>query len=355
MALGTAYMTADGGNSQDSKRAGKAIARRQNSNFDWEAYMRQQQAENMMASKSASKPSGGGTGTGTGSGGGGGTGTGTVDIDGGYQEPAFDWEAYFAELQRQAQERADQAYQRNMERIANAYDSAYGSLRDNLSSTQGRLNAARDKSMGDVRGDAEDSLRQAYINNMMTRRNLNQRLAAMGMNGGATETTMSSLENQYGKSRAGINQTLNDNIANLDSTYGDNLAAALQSFNSAKANLDLQRMQLENQAENARQNAEAASMSGAMSIDGGYMSALQAALANQGQYNYNRSQATNDFVAGNAQQAQSASQGNNYAMWMAQQLLSAGNTGANVSSYLQSRGYTPQTIQDIFRQLGIGR
>jgi SOS response regulatory protein OraA/RecX len=42
-------------------------------------------------------------------------------------------------------------------------------------------------------------------------------------------------------------------------------------------------------------------------------------------------------------------------MWMAQQLLSAGNTGANVSSYLQSRGYTPQTIQDIFRQLGIGR
>jgi hypothetical protein len=274
---------------------------------------------------------------------------------GGYSEPAFDWAAYYAELQRQAQERANQAYERNMERIASAYDSAYGSLRDNLSSTQGRLNAARDKSMGEVRSDAEDSLRQAYINNMMTRRNLNQRLAAMGMNGGATETTMSSLENQYGKSRAGINQTLNDNIADLDSKYGDNLAAALQSFNSAKANLDLQRMQLENQAENARQNAEAASMSGAMSIDGGYMSALQAALANQGQYNYNRSQATNDYVAGNAQQAQSASQGNNYAMWMAQQLLSGGNGQADVSSYLQSRGYTPQTIQDIFRQLGIGR
>ncbi|WP_173431961.1 hypothetical protein [Sharpea azabuensis] len=270
-------------------------------------------------------------------------------------EPAFDWEAYYAELRRQAQERANQAYERNMARIADAYDSAYGSLKDNLSSTQGRLNAARDKSMGEVRGDAEDSLRQAYINNMMTRRNLNQRLAAMGMNGGATETTMSSLENQYGKSRAGINQTLNDNIANLDSTYGDNLAAALQSFNSAKANLDLQRMQLENQAEQARQNAEAASMSGAMNIDGGYISALQAALANQGQYNYNRSQATNDFVAGNAQQAQSASQGNNYAMWMAQQLLSGGNGQADVSSYLQSKGYTPQTIQDIFRQLGIGR
>lgn len=270
-----------------------------------------------------------------------------------YEEPAFDWEAYYAELQRQAQERANEAYERNMERIANAYDSAYGSLKDNLSSTQGRLNAARDKSMGEVRGDAEDSLRQAYINNMMTRRNLNQRLAAMGMNGGATETTMSSLENQYGKSRSGINQTLNDNISNLDSTYGDNLAAALQSFNSAKANLDLQRMQLENQAEQARQNAEAASMSGAMNVDGGYITALQAALANQGQYNYNRSQATNDFVAGNAQQAQSASQGNNYAMYLAQQLLNAGNSSTDVSNYLQYRGYTPQTLQSIFRQLGI--
>ena len=270
-------------------------------------------------------------------------------------EPAFDWGAYYAELQAQAQARANAAYERNMERIASAYGNAAGSLRSNYDSTVGRLNAARDKSMGDVRSDAEDSLRQAYINNMMTRKNLNQRLSAMGMNGGATETTMSSLENQYGKSRSGINETLNKNISDLDMTYGDNLASALQSYNSAKANLDLQRMQLEMQAENARQNAEASSMNAYMNIDSGYMSALKAALANQANYQYDPSQATNDFVAGNAQQAQSASQGNNYAMWMAQQLLSGGNGQADVSSYLQSRGYTPQTIQDIFRQLGIGR
>lgn len=245
-------------------------------------------------------------------------------------EPAFDWAAYYAELQRQAQERANAAYERNMERIASAYGNAAGSLRGNYDSTVSRLNAARDKSMGDVRSDAEDSLRQAYINNMMTRKNLNQRLSAMGMNGGATETTMSSLENQYGKSRSGINQTLNDNISNLDMTYGDNLAAALQSYNSAKANLDLQRMQLEMQAENARQNAEASSMSGAMSIDSGYMSALQAALKNQANYQYNASQATNDFVPGQAQQAASASEGANYAKYLAQAQLEASN-GSNIN------------------------
>ena len=269
-------------------------------------------------------------------------------------EPEFDWPAYYAQLQAEAQARANAAYERNMERIASAYGNAAGSLKSNYDSTVGRLNAARDKSMGDVRSDAEDSLRQAYINNMMTRKNLNQRLSAMGMNGGATETTMSSLENQYGKSRSGINETLNKNISNLDMTYGDNLASALQSYNSAKANLDLQRMQLEMQAENARQNAEASSMSGAMSIDGSYMSALQAALANQGKYQYDPTQATNQYIAGNAQQAQSASQdGNSYAMWMAQQLLDSGISQNEANNFMISQGYTPQTIQSIFRQLGI--
>jgi len=268
-----------------------------------------------------------------------------------YYEPAFDWAAYYARLQAEAQARANAAYERNMERIASAYGNAAGSLRENYDSTVGRLNAARDKSMGDVRSDAEDSLRQAYINNMMTRKNLNQRLSAMGMNGGATETTMSSLENQYGKSRSGINETLNKNISNLDMTYGDNLASALQSYNSAKANLDLQRMQLEMQAENARQNAEASSMNAYMNIDSGYMSALQAALANQGKYQYNPSQATNDFVAGQAQQASSATEGNAYAKWVAQQLLAGGNSTSDVNNYLLSKGYSQQTLQDILKQL----
>ena len=263
----------------------------------------------------------------------------------------FDWGAYYAELQAQAQARANAAYERNMERIASAYGNAAGSLRSNYDSTVGRLNAARDKSMGDVRSDAEDSLRQAYINNMMTRKNLNQRLSAMGMNGGATETTMSSLENQYGKSRSGINETLNKNISDLDMKYGDNLASALQSYNSAKANLDLQRMQLEMQAENARQNAESSSMNAYMNIDSGYMSALQAALANQANYQYDPTKATNDFVAGQAQQASSATEGNAYAKYVAQQLLAAGNSTNDVNNYLLSKGYSQQTLQDILRQL----
>lgn len=268
------------------------------------------------------------------------------------EEPAFDWAAYYAELQRQAQERANAAYERNMSRIASAYDSAAGSLGDNYNSTVSRLNAARDKSMNDVNTDAEKSLREAYINNMLTKKNLNQRLSAMGYNGGATETTMAQLANNYGNSRTGINETLNNNISNLDMTYNDNLAAALQSYNSAKANLDLQRMQLEMQAENARNNAEASSMSANFGIDSGYATALQNALAKQAAYEYDPTMATNDFIAGNAQQAQSISDSNNYAMWMALQLLGGGNSANDVSKYLQYKGYDGDTITDILRKLG---
>ena len=249
--------------------------------------------------------------------------TPTTPIDTGYTEPAFDWGAYYASLQAAAQERADAAYQRNMERIASAYNSASGNLKSNYSSTVGRLNAARDKSFGDVNKDAERSLQDAYINNMLTKKNLNQRLSAMGYNGGATESTMASLANQYGNSRNGINETLNDNISNLDMTYGDNLAAALQSFNSAMSNLDLQRMQLEMQAENARQNALESSMSASFGMDSSYLSALQAALKNQSAYTYDPTAATNNFVAGNVQQAQSAADSANYSKYLAQAQLQA--------------------------------
>ena len=266
--------------------------------------------------------------------------------------PAFDWGAYMAQLRAEQMAKAQAAYERNMSRIADAYGSAANSLRGNLDSSISRLNAARDKSMNDVNSDAEDSLRQAYINNMMTRKNLNQRLSAMGYNGGATETTMSSLENQYGKSRSGINETLNKNIANLDMTYGDNLAQAQQAYNSAMANLYLQRMQMEMQAENALNNAETSAVNASMNIDGSYMSALQAALANQNNYAYDASQATNNFVAGNARQAESASGGTEYARWMAQQLLSGSNNANDVMNYMIAQGIPAQTVQDILAQLG---
>ena len=276
-----------------------------------------------------------------------------------YEEPYIDYEALERERLARLQAAADEAYNRNMSRIADAYNSASGNLRSNYDSTVDRLNVARNSSMNDVNTDAERALQEAYINNMLTKKNLNQRLSAMGYNGGATETTMGSLENQYGSSRAGINEVLNKNIANLNQSYGDNLAGALQSYNSAKSNLDLQRMQLENAAENARNNMQADYMTSSSFVtDPSYVNALRNVVARQSAYTGTPTQATNNYVAGNAQQAQTAAQGNNYAKYLAQAQLAAQN-GTPTSQIQQnlfnevSRGNLGiDTLYDILGQLG---
>lgn len=256
---------------------------------------------------------------------------------------------------------ANEAYERNMSRIESSYNNAAGNLRSNYDSTVDRLNAAREKSLGEVNTDAEKSLQEAYINNMLTRKNLNQRLSAMGYNGGATETTMGSLENQYGASRAGINEALNKSIANLDQTYGDNLAGALQSYNSAMSNLGLQRMQLENAAENARNNLEASYRPSTenLAMDQNYVNALKSVLARQGQYTFDPTKATNEYVAGNAQQAQSASQGSNYNKLLEQLKLDV-QKGATVRQVEErafeamERGELALTdVANLFADLGI--
>lgn len=276
-----------------------------------------------------------------------------------YEEPYIDYEALERERLARLQAAADEAYNRNMSRIADAYNSASGNLRSNYDSTVDRLNVARNSSMNDVNTDAERALQEAYINNMLTKKNLNQRLSAMGYNGGATETTMGSLENQYGSSRAGINEVLNKNIANLNQSYGDNLAGALQSYNSAKSNLDLQRMQLENAAENARNNMQADYMTSSSFVtDPSYVNALRNVVSRQSAFTKAPVQATNNYVAGNAQQAQSAAQGTNYAKYLAQAQLAAQN-GTPTSQIQQSlfnevsRGNLGiDTLYDILGQLG---
>jgi hypothetical protein len=134
-------------------------------------------------------------------------------------------------------------------------------------------------------------------------------------------------------------------------TYGDNLAKAQEAYNSAMANLYLQRMQMEMQAENALNSAETSAVNSSMNIDGSYMSALQAALANQANYQYDASKATNDYVAGNAQQAQSASEGSKYAKALQQAMLEATDNNVNGASLAQLAGYDANTLAQLIAQL----
>lgn len=130
-------------------------------------------------------------------------------------------------------------------RISAAYDNAASLLKGNYDSQVGVLNKAKKKSTKELNVDSEQALREAYITKMQNQRDLNQRLAAQGLNGGATETTMARLANQYGNSRTDVNNTRNRSLAGINQTYAEQLASALQAYNQAMANLEMQRLNAE--------------------------------------------------------------------------------------------------------------
>ncbi len=130
-------------------------------------------------------------------------------------------------------------------RISAAYDNAASLLKGNYDSQLGVLNKAKKKSTRELNVDSEQALREAYITKMQNQRDLQQRLSSLGLNGGASETTMARLANNYGNSRTQVNNTRNRSLAGINQSYAEQLAAALQAYNSAMANLEMQRLNAE--------------------------------------------------------------------------------------------------------------
>jgi len=267
---------------------------------------------------------------------------------------------YNAQMAQQ-QAAAEAAYNNSMARIAAAYGNISNNIQGNYDSSVGRLKSARDKSLREVNVDAEDSLRQAYINNELNKRNLNQRLSAMGYNGGATESTMANLANEYANSRTDINKVLNRNIKDLEQTYGDNLATALQAYNTAMNNLDMQRLQMENAAEQARANMVTSTpgFESLLTMDQNYLTALQNALAGQAGFTFTNTEATNEFNPASVQQAVSTADATNYAKALSQAEMWAnqGDSAQNIVNKLYSQvgtgGLDLMTVAQIRQQLGI--
>lgn len=186
-----------------------------------------------------------------------------------------------------AQQRA--AAQASYERNINAINNAYGSARDyydsNLNATKDTLKRSYDASKSDIDSDAEASLREAYINNMLNRKNLQQSLTAQGLNGGASETTQASMLNNYGTARNEIETQQAKSLAELLRTYNDNISSAQNAWSSQMASLELQKMQQLQAAENALNNMQTAAL-GNISTDSSYLTALQSLMNAQNDFDF---------------------------------------------------------------------
>ena len=222
----------------------------------------------------------------------------------------------YDEYLRQMREAAQNAYDRGMSALNSAYDSQLSSLSDNLNETKNQLANQYNRSKTSIMDDAANSLRQAYINKMLSQKNLRQQMSAQGLTGGATETTMANMLNNYGNARNNINTTQNNNLSNLEGNYSDNLSQAMQAYNSAVASANLAKAQQAMSLENALANNQISALGDYQTLlqrdNQSYLDLLKAAIQNGASFSYDPTQANNTFKAISLQQAANPALTTNY-------------------------------------------
>lgn len=148
---------------------------------------------------------------------------------------------YLASLYAQRQQAAQDAYDRSKALLDDAYNTASGNYANIYNRGVGQLGKSYKNSLGKINTSADDAFREAYVNKVLAEKNLSQRLAAMGMSGGASESAMSELLNNYGNARNSIQRTLDTNMGDLETDYNANLTNLYNAYQSQMAGLDQQR------------------------------------------------------------------------------------------------------------------
>lgn len=159
-----------------------------------------------------------------------------------------------AAAEQQKRAAAQQAYDRGIAALEGAYGAVSQSAKSSYDAALGAMQASYDASADKLNAEAGDSLQQAYINYMMSKRDLEQRLAAQGLSGGASESAAASMYNTYGTNRNAIVRERAQGLADLLLRLDTNKSSALEAYNSRMAELEAQRMQYRMQLENELAN-----------------------------------------------------------------------------------------------------
>lgn len=135
-----------------------------------------------------------------------------------------------------------------------------------------------DFSVGQVNDATGKALQKAYINRMLQDKNLQQSLSAQGLNGGASETTIAGMYNNYNNARNDLEIERQRQTANLLNTYQNNIAQLEQQRASGEA-VDL------SQYQTALQNLTAGNTEKLISLLQGYSDMASSVPATTARYN----------------------------------------------------------------------
>ena len=270
----------------------------------------------------------------------------------------------YEEEQRRREEAARNAYNSNMSALSNAYNTKANALKSSYDSTLGQLSNAYSNSQDKINADNAKALQEAYINKMLSQKNMQQNMTALGLSGGATESSMASLQNAYGNSRNNIQASTNQNLADLQMNYANNQANALQQYNAQLAAAQDTKYQYESQLANDLANAVASSYSDLYKnysqVDNSYLNYLMDLEKQQQALAYKQQRATNSNGSGVDTKDELDINGHskNYNKYMtyAKTILGSATTyGDNeegVADRLALQGANAQEIADILNQLG---
>ena len=138
-----------------------------------------------------------------------------------------------------------------------AYANRSNLLQQNYNDALAQLQASYDSGARGVNRNADSAQQQAYINYMMSKRDLPQALAAQGLTGGMSESALAGMYNSYGNNRNTIDRGRNESLAALLDTLNSNRSSALQSYNSQLSAAEQQKMAYQMQLEQALANGSA--------------------------------------------------------------------------------------------------
>ena len=250
---------------------------------------------------------------------------------------------------------AQNAYNSNMGALNNAVSSRRGSLESGYNSAKETLKRQYDQSVADINADAERALRESWVNKRMTEKSLPQNLAAQGISGGASESTLARLNTDYGNSRNEVNTTRNDNLTEVGGIYQNGLASAEQQYRDALSELDSWAAQMQMQIQNDYANGIASSydMSGFMQNDQAYNDALGKIIDTMLDYNYTQAKANNAVAPLSLTAFNDMGSSTNYAKAkaLAEQLAASGADQASIISQLQNAGISSDEAYQIFASL----
>ena len=184
------------------------------------------------------------------------------------QQAAYERQAQLLQQQYERQKAAEETARKKQEAAALAgRDALVGAAQENYDASIAARQESYDKNVGAVNSDTERAMQQAYINNQLQKRNLGQQLAALGRSGGAAESTLLGLANEYGGQRGTLDEQRNDQLGELALNLSQGKAEDLQRLNDLKA-------QYESDYQNRMQDLAAASLERLLNYDNSYTSAM---------------------------------------------------------------------------------